>query len=121
VQQGRAALGELVVQRLDILEIDIDVEHVRWRGLGVRPATRILEAGEVDVDVVAGRIGVVPRVRFEVGDLEAELVTVVVGGKADVLDEEDGRVRYQLRQSTAASPSNAFASAKKSATGLTLY
>ena len=76
------------------------------------------KAGEVDVAALAPRVPVVVRDPVVELDLEPQGVPVVVSCATDVGDEQDGRVSGQPH-TTAASPSSAFTSAKKSELGAT--
>src|SRR6266508_6539674 len=79
-------LAQLLVEGVDVVDVEIDVEHVRRHSFGVRAWARFLEAGEMNLATVARRLAVVPRLPHL--DVESELVSVVVERLAEVVDEQ---------------------------------
>ena len=86
------------MERLDVVDIDIDVEHVWGHGNAVRRRADVGEAGEVHPHLPTVRVGVVTRILVEVGHLEAELVPVELPGDLHVFDEQDRRMCGDRRQ-----------------------
>jgi hypothetical protein len=68
-----AAGGELLVQRLDVVHVDVQVEHVRRYRDVVRLGRDAVEAGEVHVAAAAARVAVVGRVDLPGMSLEPSL------------------------------------------------
>lgn len=94
----RTPSGELGMEGVDVVDIDVDVEHVWQDGSAVRRRADVGEAGEVHPHLPAVRIGVVTRILVEVGHLEAELVPAELPGDLHVFDKQDRRVCSDLRQ-----------------------
>jgi hypothetical protein len=84
------------VERLDIVDVDIEVEHVRRNDLAVRPRPDVAEAGEMDVGIPARDVGVVLRIELPLVAVETELLGVVVERTADVVDEQHGSVALDV-------------------------
>ena len=74
---------ELLIQALDILDLDVDVEHVGWDGDAVRSRMDAVPVGEMDTAGVSLREPVVLGQGVVAVDLEAELVPVVVDRTSD--------------------------------------
>jgi hypothetical protein len=86
---------ELRVKLVDVVEPEVDVEHVRRRSIAVRSRSGAHEAGEMDVAAVPPRVSVVLRDPVVGLDLEAEGVAAVRARPPDVLDEQHRRVPRQ--------------------------
>ena len=92
VDDLRAPPDELFVQGGKVVDVDVDIEHVRWCNLTVRSSLAILEASKVDAAGVTRRVGIVLGKGVVELDIEAKRISVVAGGAGDVLHEKDGRM-----------------------------